>query len=115
MTGLELMLEAVCKEVDNMEDLKYIIFDGEKIQRHYNDIFNEQGSDLESGYLVGVKICDKEFNVFVSDNEETKESRRYVALGDNQFGTVTVIKALKKLIKFLEMGIDIGFSSNSIE
>ncbi len=98
-----------------MEDLKYMVFDSEKIQRYCNDIFNEQGSHLESGYLISIKICDKEFDVFVSANEETKESRKYAALGDNQFGTVTVIKALKKLTKFMEMGIDIGFSSNSIE
>lgn len=98
-----------------MEDLKYIVFDIEKIQRHYNDIFNEEVPHLESGYLVDINICDKEFNIFISDNEETKESRKYVALGDNQFGNVVVIKALKKLVDFLEMGIDIGFSSNSIE
>ena len=53
--------------------------------------------------------------MFVSDNEETKESRKYAVLGDDQYGNVVVIKALKKLTKFLEMGIDIGFSSNSIE
>ena len=98
-----------------MEDLRYIVFDVEKIQRHYNDIFNEQGSHLESGYLVDIKICDREFNVFISDNEETKESRKYAALGDDQSGNATIIKALKKLTKFLEMGIDIGFSSNSME
>lgn len=105
----------VLKVVENMEDLRYIVFDEEKIQRHYNDIFNEQGSNLESGYLVDIKICDREFNMFVSDSEEMKESRKYAALGDNQSGNVVVIKALKKLTKFLEMGIDIGFSSNSIE
>lgn len=98
-----------------MEDLRYITFDEENIQRHYNDMFNEQGSDIESGYLIDIKINNRDFNVFVSDSEETKESRKYPALGDDQYGLVTTIKALKKLTKFLEMSLDIGFSKDFIE
>ena len=103
------------REVDDMEDLKCISFDSDKLDRHINDNFNEYGSSLESGYLVDIKVNGKDFNIFVGDIEETKESKKYAGLYDCHFGTVTVIKALKTLTKYLEMSIDIEFSKNLIE
>ena len=98
-----------------MENLKCISFDSDKLGRHLNDNFNEYGSSLESGFIVDIKINGNKFNIFVSDDEETKESKKYAGLYYCHFGTVTVIKALKKLTKYLEMSIDIEFSKYLIE
>ena len=98
-----------------MEDLKCISFDSDKLDRHINDNFNEYGSSLESGYLVDIKVNGKDFNIFVGYIEETNEIKNYSGLYYCHFGMVTVIKALKKLTKYLVMSIDIEFSKNLIE
>ena len=56
------------REVDDMEDLKCISFDSDKLDRHINDNFNEYGSSLESGYLVDIKVNGKDFNNYSSES-----------------------------------------------
>ena len=92
-----------------MEDLKYISFDHDI--ELAKDCF---GNDVEGTY-VSIKIGDKEFEIFTSDSESEEHEKVYTGLGDNQYELVDVIFALKKLTKFLELSVDIGFSKSLVE
>lgn len=70
--------------------------------------------DIESTCL-NIKIGSKDFFVFVTDKESTKEHSRFSDLGDCQLGTVDSIIALRKLAKFLELSLDIGFTKDILE
>lgn len=101
--------EEIYKEADNMEDLKYITFDGDiKMAADY------LGNYIE-GTCINIKVGNKEFEVFMGDSESEKYSESYKGLGDNQYELVDVIFALKKLTKFLELSVDIGFSKSLVE
>mgnify|MGYP001030479017 FL=1 len=92
-----------------MEDLKYISFDNDI--EFAKDCF---GNSIE-GTCVSIKIGNKEFEIFTSHLESEQHEKAYTGLGENQYELVDVIFALKKLIKFLELSVDIGFSKSLVE
>lgn len=93
-----------------MEELKYINFDTEDV----NLVKDYVGNYIE-GSFIDTKIESKDFSVFISDKEIKKNNKLYECLGNNQYDLVEVIFALKKLTKFLELSVDIGFSKDLIE
>lgn len=93
-----------------MENLKYISFDTKDVNLGKDC----EGNDIE-GSFVDVKIGSKYFIVFISDKENEENYKLYKCLSDNQYDLVEVIFALKKLTKFLELSVDIGFSKELIE
>ncbi|MDU2196963.1 MAG: hypothetical protein E7E21_00865 [Peptostreptococcaceae bacterium] len=92
-----------------MEDLKYIVFGGD-IKMATDYIGNNVG-----GSYVNIKIGNKDFEVFMSDSESENYSELYKGLGEGQYELVDIIFALKKLTKFLELSVDIGFSKSLVE
>jgi len=93
-----------------MEELKYISFDTEDVNLGKDYV----GNDIE-GSFIDIKIGSKDFSVFISNKESEKNNKLYECLGNNQYDLVEVIFGLKKLTKFLELSVDIGFSKSLVE
>jgi len=89
------------KEEDVLEKISYIDIDAT-----VNTDINVESTCLN------IKIGSKDFVVFVTDKESDKEHSRFSDLGDCQLGTVDSIIALRKLAKFLELSLDIGFTKD---
>lgn len=92
-----------------MEYLRYIAF-----KRDTKMVANHLGNTVEGSY-VSIKVGNKEFEVFISDSESEEHIETYEGLGENRYELTDVIFALKKLTKFLELSIDIGFSKSLVE
>ncbi|MDY3001913.1 hypothetical protein [Romboutsia timonensis] len=92
-----------------MQNKTYITFENDANFR--KDYLNR---DIE-GVFIDIKIGDKEFEVFLDDRESEVNYEEYKYLGDDQYELVNVVSALKKLTRFLELSVDIGFSKNLIE
>ena len=92
-----------------MEDLRYISFDNDI--EFAKDCFD---NDIECN-CVCIKIGNKEFEIFTSHSESEQHEKAYPGLGENQYELADVIFALKKLTKFLELSVDIGFSKSLVE
>lgn len=93
-----------------MEDFKYIVFDGDDINLRADYI----GNSVEGSY-INIKVGKKEFEVFINDSESEEYNESYKGLGENQYELADAIFALKKLTKFLELSVDIGFSKKLVE
>lgn len=72
------------------------------------ETYSTDGDDI----YIEIKIGDKGFTVGLNDNECDNEFSKYHNLCDNQHGSVYAITALKKLVKFLELSLDIGISED---
>lgn len=92
-----------------MQNKTYITFENDANFR--KDYLNR---DIE-GVFIDIKIGDKEFEVFLDDKESEVNYEEYKYLGDDQYELVNVVSALKKLTRFLELSVDIGFSKSLIE
>ncbi|WP_286315355.1 hypothetical protein [Romboutsia ilealis] len=92
-----------------MQNKIYITFENDANFR--KDYLNR---DIE-GVFIDIKIGDKEFEVFLDDKESEVNYEEYKYLGDDQYELVNVVSALKKLTRFLELSVDIGFSKSLIE
>lgn len=92
-----------------MQNKTYITFENDANFR--KDYLNR---DIE-GVFIDIKIGDKEFEVFLDDRESEVNYEEYKYLGGDQYELVNVVSALKKLTRFLELSVDIGFSKNLIE
>lgn len=108
----------VLKEVDNMSKgnlgkVSYISFDVKDFDEFTADDV-KMTEWLDSGQFIIMKIGNKEFNIFVSHEEAEKAFEEHVGLSDSQYETVITVRALKKLVNFLELGLDIGLSTTLI-
>lgn len=90
--------------MDNNYDENIIFLSLDGVTKDYSD-FNDDA-------YINIKIGDKGFRVFLSENECENEYSKYTNLGDNQYDNVNSIIALKKLAKFLEISLDIGISKD---
>jgi hypothetical protein len=70
--------------------------------------------EIESTPL-NIKIGSKDFIVYVSDKEVDQEFSKLVDIADAQNGMIYSIIALRKLAKFLQMALDIGFTKDILE
>ncbi len=86
-----------------MEHLKYMSFDTKDIEF------------IDPCEYINIKIGEKEFDIRITENEGQKIIDLYPHISDGHYDTLTIIGALKKLTKFLELSIDIGFSKNLME
>lgn len=86
-----------------MEDLKYMSFDTKDIDF------------IDTCEYINIKIGKKEFDIRITEEEGRKILDLNPNISDGHYDTVTIIGALKKLTKFLELSIDIGFSKNLVE
>lgn len=92
-----------------MEDLRYISFDND------TEIVEDCIDNDIKGTCVNIKIGNKEFKIFTSLSESEQHEKSYPGAGDGQYELVDAIFALKKLTKFLELSVDIGFSKSLVE
>lgn len=97
----------------NLDKVSYISFNSDDFDKFTTDEV-EMADWLDSGEFISMKIGNKEFNIFVSHEECEKTFEDHMGLSDGQYETVIVIKALKKLVNFLELGLDVGLSTKLI-
>lgn len=74
----------------------------------------ETVSDDDDTEYFAIRIMDSDFAVTVSDEEFEVEYSKHKSMGDSQTRIISTIAALKKLTKFLEISLDIGFDERAI-
>lgn len=97
----------------NLDKVSYISFDTDDFDEFTADEV-EMAGWLDSGEFISMKIGSKEFNIFVSHEECEKVFDKHMGLSDGQYETVIVIRAIKRLVNFLELGLDVGLSNTLI-
>lgn len=97
----------------NLDTVSYINFDSGDFDKFTADEV-KMVSWLDSGEFISMKIGNKEFNMYVSHEEAEKAFEEHIGLADGQYETVIAIRAIKKLVNFLEIGLDIGLSNTLI-
>lgn len=65
--------------------------------------------------VVNIKLGKDEFNVYLTDDEMHEEHKKYKFIGENQYETVSMIAAMNKLSKFLQLTLDIELSKGIIK
>ncbi len=67
----------------------------------------------ETTYL-NINIGSKDFVIGVTNEESNTEYSKFSGLSEAQYPVVDSIVALRKLAKFLELSIDIGFTKDAL-
>lgn len=97
----------------NLDKVSYISFETDDFDKFMSDDVEMEGWICD-GEFISIKIGNKEFNAFVSHEEYEQTFKEHRGLSNSQCETVIVIKALNKLVNFLELGLDVGFSTKLI-